>query len=142
VEGAVAGLPPERPPALLGGTETVLLVEDEPSVRGLVREILTAAGYRVLEAGNGPEALRRSAEHTGPIHLMVTDVVMPGMSGPELAARMGAIRPGLRILFTSGYADDDLHPDSILGPGRAFIQKPLNPDDLTERVREILDRPL
>ncbi|HEY6549192.1 MAG TPA: ATP-binding protein [Vicinamibacteria bacterium] len=140
VEGAMAPARVERTAVPPRGTETVLVVEDEPAVRDLVREILAAAGYVVLEAASGAEALRRSRDHQGPIHLLMTDVVMPGMSGPELANQITSTRPGLRILFTSGYASDDLGPHGVLGPGRAFVQKPLTPDDLAERVREILDR--
>ena len=142
VEGRARPSRVERALTAPRGTETVLLVEDEPAVRGLVREILAAAGYVVLEAASGAEALRRSRDYDGPIHLMMTDVVMPGMSGRELASEIVPTRPGLRILFTSGYTNDDLGPHGVLGPGRAFVQKPLTPDDLAERVRELLDRPL
>ena len=120
------------------GTETVLLVEDEEAVRRLVQEILESAGYRVLAAASGPEALQRSRDHKGPIQLMVTDVVMPGMSGPQLADLIAATRPDLRILYTSGHTDDAL---GGLPPGRAFVQKPLTPDVLADRVRDILDGP-
>jgi CheY-like chemotaxis protein len=141
-EGAVRPTRVERAIVPPRGTETVLLVEDEAAVRGLVREILASAGYVILEAASGAEALQRSRDHDGPIQLMMTDVVMPGMSGPELANQITSTRPGLRILFTSGYTNDDLGPHGVLGPGRAFMQKPLTPDDLAARVREILDRPL
>ena len=92
----------------------------------------------MLTAARGLEALQRSHDHQGPIHLMMTDVVMPGMSGPELAERITATRPGLRILYTSGHADA-LGPHGALPPGMAFVHKPLIPDALADRVREILD---
>ena len=137
--GASAGrAAPER---RRGGTETILLVEDEEAVRALVREILEGAGYRVLAAASGAEALLRSGDHDGPIHLMITDVVMPGMSGPQLAGRIADLRPRLRILYTSGHADDALAPLGVLERGHAFMQKPLTPDDLIGRVREVLDGP-
>ena len=83
--------------------------------------------------------MERSREHEGPIHLMMTDVVMPGMSGPQLASRIAALRPGMRVLYTSGYPDDALGPLGELAPGTAFLQKPLTPDALADRVREVLD---
>ena len=139
LEGAALPSRVERVPPPPRGTETVLLVEDEPAVRSLMREILTAAGYAVLEAASGAEALERSRDHEGEVHLLMTDVVMPGMSGPELARHITSTRPGLRILFISGHTNDDLGLQEVLGPGRAFLQKPLTPDHLAARVREILD---
>ena len=128
-----------RAPTPSRGSETILLVEDEGAVRRLMQEILTSAGYRVLPAANGAEAMHISRDHDGEIHLLMTDVVMPGMSGPQLASRIAATRPSTRILYTSGYTDDALGPHGVLEPGRAFLQKPLLPDDLAERVRELLD---
>jgi PAS domain S-box-containing protein len=129
----------ERPLSPTRGTETVLLVEDEEAVRRLVQEILEAAGYVVLAAASGAEAMERSRKHEGPIHLMMTDVVMPGMSGPQLASRIATARPAMRVLYTSGYPDDALGPHGELAPGTAFLQKPLTPDALADRVREVLD---
>jgi signal transduction histidine kinase len=141
VEGAAHPLRSQRPLVSSRGSETVLLVEDEEAVRNLVSEILQAAGYLVLAATSGAEALKRSREHQGPIHLLMTDVVMPRMSGPQLAKEIVALRPDVRILYTSGYPDDALGPLGGLPPGTAFVPKPLSPDDLADRVREVLDRP-
>ncbi|HSB60893.1 MAG TPA: PAS domain S-box protein, partial [Vicinamibacteria bacterium] len=141
VEEALDGRPEGAPVQVPRGAETILLVEDEEAVRGLVREILEGAGYRVLEAASGDDALQLSGDHAGPIHLMVTDVVMPGMSGPQLVRRMADSRPDMRILYASGYTDDALGPHGVLKPGVAFIQKPWSPDLLAARVREVLDEP-
>jgi PAS domain S-box-containing protein len=141
VEGAVRPRRLERALTSSRGTETVLLVEDEAGVRRLVQEILESAGYRVLTAASGPEALQQSRDHEGTIHLLLTDVVMPGMSGPQLAERIATTRPGLRTLYTSGHTDDTLGPHGGLPPGMAFVQKPLTPDALADRVRELLDGP-
>jgi signal transduction histidine kinase/ActR/RegA family two-component response regulator len=141
VEEAVSPPRAERPVASSQGTETVLLVEDEETVRNLVGEILTAAGYRVISAASGAEALERSQAHAGPIHLLLTDVVMPRMSGPQLAKEIAALRPDVRILYTSGYPDDALGPHGGLPPGTAFLAKPLSPDALARRVRQVLDGP-
>jgi two-component system cell cycle sensor histidine kinase/response regulator CckA len=128
-------------PAALGGTETVLLVEDEEMVRDMTREMLELSGYRVLEAPNGAAAVEAARLHDGPIHLMLTDVVMPGMSGSELALRITAARPETKVLFASGYAADaTVHRGAGLEPGLAFIAKPFSPEDLARKVREVLDR--
>ena len=124
---------------LPGGTETVLLVEDEPEIRGLIREVLSAQGYSVLEAGNGEEALRLSGELPGPIHLLLTDVVMPGMSGRDLAQRLAALRPDMKLLFMSGYTDDAIIRHGLLVEKLAFLQKPFRPEALLRKVRETLD---
>jgi CheY-like chemotaxis protein len=125
--------------ALPGGSETVLVVEDADMVRYYTRRVLQESGYNVLEAANGDMALRETADQTGPIHLLVTDVVMPGMSGRELAERLAAQRPGLRVLFLSGYTDDAIIRHGV-GAGAAFLQKPFSPEELTRKIREILDR--
>ncbi|HEV3076785.1 MAG TPA: response regulator [Thermoanaerobaculia bacterium] len=119
------------------GHETILVVEDEASIRSLAREILEGQGYAVLEAARADEALRRAAEHTGPIHLLLTDVVMPGKSGVELAQDLLARRPGLRVVYMSGYADRAVQADA---PGVAFVQKPFDPALLARRVRAMLDQ--
>jgi PAS domain S-box-containing protein len=131
-EGGPAG--GERP----AGSETILLVEDEDAVRQVVRRILVRYGYTVLAAHDGREALRLSQEHAGPIHVLVTDVVMPEMGGRELADRLLALRPSLRVLFTSGYTDDDILRRGVLLPGTAFLQKPFTVDRLVQKVREVL----
>jgi CheY-like chemotaxis protein len=123
------------------GAEVVLLVEDAPRVREVVREILEMSGYAVLEARDGAEALEISARHPGRIHLMVTDVVMPQMSGRELAVQMASLRPDVRVLFMSGYTDSAIVRHGVLDPGTAFISKPFTPDALAAKVREVLDTP-
>jgi PAS domain S-box-containing protein len=132
-ETAVGDMPP--PPR----RETILLVEDAQRVRAVVREILDMHGYEVLEARDGAEALRISASHAGPIHLMVTDVVMPEMSGRELAQRLDPLRPDMKVLYMSGYTDDAIVRHGVLGSGMAFLAKPFTPDALAAKVREILD---
>lgn len=131
---------PEQPRvAPAGGRETILLVEDEPSLRNLARSILTANGYNVLVAGNAEEALSKTHAQQGLIHLILTDIVMPGMDGQALAAKISTERPDIHIVFMSGYSDH-----AILGrvrsmPGTAFLQKPFTPSELLEKVREVLD---
>jgi len=123
------------------GRETILLVEDAKRVREVVREILEMSGYEVLEARQGAEALKISGRHQGPIHLMVTDVVMPEMSGRELAQRLAPLRPDMRVLYMSGYTDDDIVRHGVLDAGIAFISKPFTPDALAAKTREVLDAP-
>jgi two-component system, cell cycle sensor histidine kinase and response regulator CckA len=127
-------------PDLPVGTETVLLAEDEPGVRAIARELLELQGYRILEAANGIDALEIEARHPGPIHLLLTDVVMPRMGGRELAERFAARRPGARLLFASGYTDDEALRDSIRSRTLAFLQKPYTLEALAMAVREALDR--
>jgi len=114
------------------------VAEDEQMVRVLVRKVLEQAGYTVLLAGGGSEALQLAERHTGPIHLLVTDVVMPGMSGRELARQLVTKRAGTKVLFLSGYADDAVARHGVLEPGTAFMQKPFTPSALARRVREVL----
>ncbi len=116
----------------------ILVVEDEEMVRDLVCRTLRRAGYTVLVADNGVEALRMSGAFPSPIDLMVTDVIMPRMGGRELADRITALRPGLRILFVSGYANEATGDSELLGPGAEYLQKPFTPSTLLERVREML----
>ena len=123
------------------GAESILLVEDEHEVRSVVRELLEEEGYRVLEAPGGPEAVEVAERHPGPIHLLLTDVVMPLMSGRQLADLLGAQRPGLRVLFMSGHTDDALGPHGVTGDSRGFIQKPFLLEDLARRVRDCLEPP-
>jgi PAS domain S-box-containing protein len=120
------------------GTETLLLVEDEDSVRELVRNVLRESGYRVLEASRGAEALELSELFAGRIDLLVTDVVMPGMSGRELARRLVSSRPQIKVLYISGYADNAVWYPGGLDAGGAFLQKPFSPEALARKVREAL----
>jgi PAS domain S-box-containing protein len=123
------------------GSETILLAEDETVVRDLVQEILEQAGYTVLAAPDGREALKLSKTHSGGIDLVVTDVVMPGMSGRELAERLWLSRPDTKVLYISGYTDVDVFDPGVLDPGSAFLQKPFSASDLAQRVRQVLDAP-
>jgi nitrogen-specific signal transduction histidine kinase/ActR/RegA family two-component response regulator len=133
-QNAVPAIPTE-------GWETVLLVEDEQPVRALVREILQRNGYAVLEAGHGREALQISDRYPGPIHLMVTDVVMPGISGCELAEHLASRRPDTKVLYVSGYTDNALLNHDMTDPTIAFLQKPFTTYALARKVREVLDTP-
>ncbi len=126
-------------PPIHPGDETVLLVEDEPEVRSLVQRILKTQGYTVVTAANPDEALAVAREFKGAIQLMVTDVVMPGMSGLQLAERLVPTRPDMRVLFVSGYTDDAMGPHGILEPGKAFLQKPFTPSALARKIRDVLD---
>jgi len=121
------------------GTETVLLVEDEEMIRNLVQKVLKANGYTVLVAANGRDAERVAGQHDGRIHLLVTDVVMPGMNGREVAQRLAALRAGIQVLYLSGYTDDAIVHHGVLEPGVAFLQKPFTPAVLGRKVREVLD---
>ncbi|MFY9552579.1 MAG: PAS domain S-box protein [Thermoanaerobaculia bacterium] len=120
-------------------TETVLLVEDDASLRKLACTILTGLGYTVLETGRGAHALEIARKHSGPIHLVLTDVVMPEMSGSDLASQLRSARPDARLLFMSGYTDDAIIRHRVLEPGTAFLQKPFTPASLARKVREVLN---
>lgn len=121
------------------GSETILLVEDEEVVRGLARQILEQAGYNVLDASGGEEAIRLSRERREPIHLLLTDVVMPETSGKEIAQRLTSMRPATRVLYMSGYTDDAIVHHGVLDSNVQFIQKPFTPVGLARKVREVLD---
>jgi two-component system cell cycle sensor histidine kinase/response regulator CckA len=137
--GTVAEPHATQPPATLRGSETILLVEDEEQVRAVARGILKRQGYRVVVAQSAGEALLLCESHEGAIDLLLSDVVMPRMSGPELARRLAALRPGMKILCMSGYTDDAVVRHGALEAGIAFIQKPFTPDSLTRKVRDVLD---
>jgi two-component system cell cycle sensor histidine kinase/response regulator CckA len=122
-----------------GGSETILLVEDEEVVRGLARRILEQAGYSVVEASKGDEALRFCAEHPAEVDLLLTDVVMPEMSGKELADRLKSQYPELKMVFMSGYTDESIVHHGVLDSSVEFIQKPFTPRALVRKVREVLD---
>jgi PAS domain S-box-containing protein len=138
-EEAAAGLPERTARLGCRGSESILLVEDEESVRELIAEALQAQGYNVLVAGNGQEALALAAPAHCRIDLMITDVVMPGMSGRELTTRMAQSRPGLRVLYLSGYTEDAIVHHGVLDAETAFLQKPFSLDALACKVREVLD---
>jgi PAS domain S-box-containing protein len=121
-----------------GGSETVLLVEDEESVRQLVRETLESKGYKVLEADNGEAALRIVSNYSDKIDMLITDVVMPGMSGRELSARLCASRPQTKVLYLSGYTEDAIGHEGVVDPDTAFLQKPFTLQMLSRKVREVL----
>ncbi len=122
-----------------GGGETVLVVEDEPGVRRLACRTLRAYGYEVIEAENGGIALLCCEQHEGDIDLLLTDVVMPQLGGPDLAARLAPLRPAMKVLFMSGYIDKPLAPDGAFAGGGAFLAKPFLPKDLARKVRTLLD---
>jgi len=121
------------------GVETLLVVEDEGAVRNLAARVLTAAGYQVLTAVNGEEALVLLEDRQGPVHLLLTDVVMPGMGGRELAARLATNWPDLKVLFMSGYTNNAIVHHGVLDEGTQFIGKPFSVMELTRKVREVLD---
>jgi two-component system, cell cycle sensor histidine kinase and response regulator CckA len=122
------------------GTETILLAEDEPALRQLTREILEEHGYTVIEAGSGDGALKCARAHSGAIDLLLTDVVMPRMSGRELADHLVRLRPGLKVMFMSGYTDDAVVRHGVLVSSAAFVQKPYGPESLLAKIREVLEQ--
>ena len=138
-ETAAAGGTTGEADARPRGSETVLLVEDEEGVRELAHEMLEMLGYTVLEARRPEEALQISDQRPGPIHLLLTDVVMPGMSGPALAGRLLSGRPGLKVLYMSGYTDGSIVQHGVLAAGTALVQKPFTLDALARTVRGVLD---
>jgi CheY-like chemotaxis protein len=134
--------PTKAEPAVLAGTETILLVEDEPGVRQLVREMLHRLGYTIVEAGGGAEALRLFEQYQGSIDLLLTDVIMPQMSGRDLAERLRAVRPSLKVLYISGYTDDMLAHHGVLESNVFLLPKPFAPDELAKKLRDVLDAPV
>ena len=126
-------------PAAAGGTETVLVVEDQAAVRHVTRRMLERHGYTVLEAPDGETALRIAEKHHGSVDLLLTDVVMPGLSGRQLATQLAALRPKMRVLYMSGYTDDAIMRHGILQLGVAYLQKPFTPELLAGKVRVVLD---
>jgi len=136
-DGLVAAESPGKPRR---GTETILLAEDNAMVRESTRQTLMRYGYRVIEAINGADALQQAADHHGPIPLLITDVLMPEMSGRTLAERLHAARPGVRVLFMSGYTDDAALRRAIVESGAPYLQKPFSVEGLLRKVRDVLDR--
>jgi CheY-like chemotaxis protein len=138
---ATTGLMRKESPAasIARGHETLLLAEDEPAVLDMARRMLEGLGYRVLAASTPDEAIRLAGEHAGKIHLLITDVVMPGMNGLDLAKNLVSLYPGIRCLFMSGYAGNALTPHGVLDEEAHYIQKPLSIQALATKVRETLD---
>ena len=141
VDAAAEGVAATTRSDLPRGTETVLLVEDAAAVRAVTRHVLERQGYAVLEASHGAAALELAANHAGPIHLLLTDVIMPGLSGRQVADRLTALRPDTQVLYASGYTDDAVVRHGVLESGIAYLQKPFTTESLARKVREVLDRP-
>jgi signal transduction histidine kinase len=129
----------EEPPTMPKGTETVLVAEDDQATRKLVCNTLQPLGYKLLDASSGTEALEMSNSFGGEIDLLLTDVIMPGFNGRELAKKMLAARPGIKVIYMSGYTDDIIAGHGVLDPGMSFLQKPLSPTVLANELREVLD---
>src|SRR5262249_53121718 len=140
-EAPTRGKSPGGQAVLPPGRETVLVVEDEGAVRALILHALSGCGYTVLEAANAREALRIAQEEDAPIHLLVTDVVLPGLGGGVLAERLLSVRPRMRVLYLSGYTDDAIIRHGILEDQVHFLSKPISPAVLAQKVREVLDSP-
>jgi CheY-like chemotaxis protein len=140
-DGPVRAAAPVRAETGTLGHETILVVEDDPSVRELARRLLEASGYRVLAAEHGEAAIDLAGREAGPIHLVLTDVVMPGLGGPDMVLRLRAVRPDVRVLFMSGYAEEAVARETLASPDTSFLTKPLTGTVLRQRVREVLDRP-
>jgi nitrogen-specific signal transduction histidine kinase len=139
-EEALKPVNDDRPTDLPGGTETVLVVEDEEIVRNVSVQILEQLGYRVLQARNGTEAIAEVQGYGARIDLLLTDVVMPGMNGGELATQLVLHNPEMKVLFTSGYTEDVISHHGVLAEGVSFIGKPYTPSSLARKVREVLDK--
>ena len=127
------------PGPMVQGTETILLVEDDETVRRLIREVLHKCGYEVLDAADGDAALSICEQYPKGIDLLLTDVVMPRMSGREVASRVAALRPDMKVLFMSGYTDDAIVHHGVLDAETPFIEKPFALDVLARKVRDVLD---
>ena len=131
--------PGKLPADLPRGGETILLVEDTVWLRELIRRGLQTLGYTVLEAVDGEEAIQLAGMHQGTVHLLVSDLVLPGISGRRLAERLGALKAGIKLLYISGYTADAVLRHGVLEPETAFLQKPFSPVALALKVREVLD---
>ncbi|MEW6543046.1 MAG: ATP-binding protein [Nitrospirota bacterium] len=140
-EKAKADQPPRPPSEVPGGSETVLLVEDEDSIRTMLSGVLRSYGYQVLESRSGEEALRIAGAHQGPIQILLTDVIMPGMNGREVAERLVLLRRGMKVLYMSGHTTDVIVQRGVLQADTAFLAKPFTPAALARKLREVLDAP-
>ena len=121
------------------GTETILVVDDEESLRNVVGDLLEQLGYNVLSAGGADEAMTLAAGYSGKIDLLLSDVIMDPVPGPALAALLTAVRPEMKVVFISGYADDSLAPDRVLKPGAVLVHKPFTIKILSAKLREVLE---
>jgi PAS domain S-box-containing protein len=137
--GATQPAAPASEARSLRGTESVLLLEDQPEVRTVIEGTLRRYGYSPVVAASGAEALAAARDHSGPIHLMLTDVVLPGASGREIARQVVAERPSMRVLYMSGYAEDAIHHHGVLEAGLGFVQKPFTGEALVQKIREVLE---
>jgi len=137
VESAAAGAWPVN---TLQGTETILLVDDETGVRELIRRVLEGHGYKVLQARDVGDAMAIEETHRGPIHLLLSDIIMPGLNGPDLAQRIVRRRPAIKVLFVSGYTNREAMDVGLTSQSVSVLQKPFTPDTLATKVRERLDR--
>lgn len=129
---------PDRDEKELTGSETVLVVEDSDVVRELTVRVLRERGYTVLSASDGSEALAAAAAHEGHIDLLITDLVMPGMSGATLGSRMASLIPGIKVLYVSGYLDRGGSAQELVNPSAAWLRKPFPPQELARKVREVI----
>jgi CheY-like chemotaxis protein len=134
-----ASVRPALPPELPQGAETVLLVEDEPLVGALAQRVLKRLGYKVILCTNGGEALMAAKTYASTIHVLLTDVVMPGMNGRVLAQELLTSRPDMKVLFTSGYTEDVIVHHGVLEQGLSFLGKPYTPQALAQKLRQVLD---
>jgi len=136
-----SAIPVGKADKIRGGTETILLVDDAGPLRGLTRLLLEGCGYTVIDSGVPEEALRIAQQYAGTLPLLITDVVMPGMSGPALAEKLAATNSGIKVLYTSGYDNDEIAGHGVLGANYSFLEKPFSRDELVRKVRELLDKP-
>jgi len=139
-EGAEAEEKEQTPVLELGGSETVLIVEDDDGLRKIAETVLKQRGYKVLKAENGEDALRVSEAHDGSIDLLITDVVMPKMGGRETAERLQPLYTQIKVIYMSGYTDNAIVRHGVLEPGLNFLEKPFTPEGLAQKVREVLDK--
>jgi two-component system cell cycle sensor histidine kinase/response regulator CckA len=139
VQEAAHSIQHTPPVAPVQGSETVLIAEDDPGVRHAATRLLQLTGYTVLSASSGTEALSLLERHEGPVHLMLTDMIMPGMGGRELATLLREVRPQMKVVFTSGYTNDAILQNGLLDETAHFIGKPYTAVDLRRKVREVLD---